>query len=64
MSFADWLQAFILGFAAGFFGLCITVLYFIRKDDEATALRRAAKEYAEKYGVEFNTALQIIKNRV
>jgi hypothetical protein len=63
MTFANWLQTFILGFAAGFFGLCGIVLYFIHLDDKSTALKEAAKEYAAKYDVKFNTALQIIKHR-
>jgi hypothetical protein len=63
MTFADWLQTFILGFAAGFFGLCGAILYFIHLDDQEEALKRAAKEYASKFNLEFNTAMQIIKNR-
>lgn len=63
MTFADWLQTFILGTVFGFFGLCGVVLYFIHLDDKSTALKKAAKEYADKYDVKFNTALQIIKYR-
>lgn len=57
------LSTFILGVAFGMFGLCGTVLYFIHLDDKSTALKKAAREYADLYGVTPELALQIITNR-
>ena len=55
-------STFIVGVGFGFFGLCGVVLYFIHLDDEAKALKKAASEYAARYNVTPELALQIIKN--